>query len=215
MKTLIFMTLFLAQFALASQGQERSPASVRVEHARELMGPSYKKSIVSRFENHDLENKIHSIVQNKLPKKYQGKAHVIAKTIIQESHKHGLDPYFVMAVIAGESSFNPEAIGPVGEIGMMQLRPKTGEWIAKVSKSDWKGKSTLQNPVTNIKLGVAYLSWLRNKFNGYGQLYLAAYNMGPKSVRNAVSRNVYPKDYPRHVMKRYIAFYKDLSKQSL
>lgn len=190
--------------------------SLRVEHARELLGPSYKRSIVSKFEKRkDLEKHIHRIVDKRLPKAYKSRAYIVAKTIITEASKNSLDPYFVMAVISGESSFNPLALGPVGEIGMMQLRPTTGEWMAKIQKLPWRGEKTLRDPIANIKLGVAYLAWLRNKFEGHGQLYLAAYNMGPKSVKNAVSRNVYPKDYPIHVMKRYIAFYKDMNQKTL
>lgn len=178
------------------------------------MGNSYKKSIVSKFEQRkDIEKNIYKIVNERLPKAFKYKAHTVAKTIIDESSKHSLDPYFVMAVISGESSFNPLAIGPVGEIGMMQIRPTTGEWISGVMKTKWRGEDSLRDPVQNIKLGVAYLSWLRSKFQGHGQLYLAAYNMGPKSVKNAVSRNVYPKDYPIHVMKRYIAFYKEIGRK--
>lgn len=188
---------------------------LRVEHARELMGAQYKKSIVSRFEQRrDIEKNIHEVVQKRLPNAYKYQAYTIARTIINEASANSLDPYFVMAVISGESSFNPLAIGPVGEIGMMQIRASTGEWMSKLLKTKWRGEKTLRDPVANIKLGVAYLAWLRAKFEGHGQLYLAAYNMGPKSVKNAVSRNVYPKDYPIHVMKRYIAFYKDMGKKT-
>lgn len=176
------------------------------------MGKSYKKSVVSKFEKETcLENNIHKVVKDRLPKAHKNKATKIARTIIEEATKYKLDPYFVMAVISGESSFNPHAIGPVGEIGLMQIRFTTGEWMANILKTKWNGESTLRDPVQNIKLGVAYLSWLREKFQGHGQLYLAAYNMGAKSVKNAVSRNVYPKDYPKHVMKRYIAFYKEIN----
>lgn len=215
MKTLFLMLILISGSLHANSKLNRKMASVRhalrVEHARELMGHSYKKSIVSRFEKRkDLEKNIFNIVRERLPKKFKYRATVIAKTIIDEASKSSLDPYFVMAVISGESSFNPHAIGPVGEIGMMQIRPTTGEWMAKMLKTKWRGEKTLRDPIENIKLGVAYLSWLRTKFEGHGQLYLAAYNMGPKSVKNAVSRNIYPKDYPIHVMKRYIAFYKEI-----
>jgi soluble lytic murein transglycosylase len=178
------------------------------------MGQSYKKSIVSKFEKkQDLEMNIFKIVGERLPNAYKSKASPIARTIIDESARHSLDPYFVMAVISGESSFNPLAIGPVGEIGMMQIRPMTGKWMSEILKTNWKGDDSLRDPVKNIKLGVAYLSWLRTKFQGHGQLYVAAYNMGPKAVKKAVSRDVYPKDYPIHVMKRYIAFYKEIGKK--
>jgi soluble lytic murein transglycosylase len=218
MKTLLFIILLTGTFMVQANTPGRSLASVhhslRVEHARELMGPRYKKSIVSRFEhNNGFEQNIYEVVEKRLPKTFKSKATLIASTIIEEANKNSLDPYFVMAVISGESSFNPNAVGPVGEIGLMQIRLATGKWMAQIVKSKWDGEKTLRDPVANIKLGVAYLSWLRAKFEGHGQLYLAAYNMGPKSVKNAVSRNVFPKDYPIHVMKRYIAFYREMDLQ--
>lgn len=183
----------------------------RVEHARELLGKRYKKSAVKASESHsELEQSILAIVEKRLPKKYKHQAHEITQAIIVEANKHGFDPFFIMAVIAGESSFNPVAKGPVGEIGLMQLRSSTGKWMAGLLKTKWRGDRTLRDPVENIRLGAAYLSRLRKKFEGHSQFYLAAYNMGPKNVRSALARKVRPKDYPRHVMKRYLAFYKDL-----
>jgi soluble lytic murein transglycosylase len=219
MKTLLIILLLITGTSTFGAENKRELASIRhslrVEHARELMGKSYKKSIVSRFEQkRGIENNIVTIVKELLPNKYKKDAAKVAKAIIEEAHKNSLDPYFVMAVISGESSFNPLAVGPVGEIGMMQIRPSTGKWISGLLKTKWTGDNMLKDPVQNIRLGTAYLAWLRAKFEGHGQLYLAAYNMGPKSVRSAVSRNVYPKDYPIHVMKRYIAFYKEIGKKS-
>ncbi len=188
----------------------RSLASIkRVDHARELLGKRYKRSIVSTFENHDgIEKNILATISKNLPKKFASQAKAITEAILKEAKNHGMDPYFVMAVISGESSFNPIAVGPVGEIGMMQIRPTTGKWMAEKIKFKWKGEKTLRDPVSNIKLGTAYLAWLREKFDNHGQLYLAAYNMGPKSVKNALGKRIWPKDYPMHVMKRYIAFYR-------
>lgn len=206
------LLILISGIASANSKLTRSTASV---HARELMGNNYKKSVVSKNgTKKNFSKNIHDIVKENLPKAYKAKASLISKTIIDESGKYALDPYFVLAVISGESSFNPLAIGPVGEIGLMQIRPRTGQWIAKIAKGQWNGETTLRDPIQNIKLGVAYLSWLRAKFDGHGQLYLAAYNMGPKAVKKAVSRDVYPKDYPIHVMKRYIAFYKQIEKKN-
>lgn len=197
----------------ARKENQRSLASIReairVDHARELLGKHYKKSGVSKHENQwDLKRKLASVVGTKLPKKHKKMKDNVAKAIMEEATKHGLDPMFVAAVIEGESSFNPEAKGPVGEIGLMQLRSTTGEWMAMRLKIKWTGDKMLKDPVTNIKLGTAYLAWLREKFDGHGQLYVAAYNMGSTNVKRALKRSVWPKDYPRHVMKRYLAYYK-------
>ena len=213
--TLTFILFTLSLGAMADNARDRSMASIRPDirkgQARELLGGRYKRSVVFQFEKESgLERKIFAKVKESLPNKYKKDAQGIARTIVLEANKHGLDPYFVMAVIAGESSFNPKARGPVGEIGLMQLRPTTGEWMANKTRMKYQGAETLLDPIKNIKLGTAYLGWLRIKFNGHGQLYLAAYNMGPGSVKSALRKDVWPKDYPRHVMKRYIAFYNEL-----
>lgn len=187
------------------------PKKMRVDHARELMGKHYEKSVVKKAERRSqVEEKIMKTVEQKLPKGFKALSWSVTQTIIKEAKKHELDPYFLMAVIAGESSFNPRAIGPVGEIGLMQIRYATGEWMAGRIGMKWNGEKTLRNPVENIRLGAAYLAWLRQKFEKNGQLYIAAYNMGAKSVKNALGRNIRPKDYPKHVMKRYLAFYEEL-----
>lgn len=219
MLRLIISTMLLAclgheAHALVPKENQRSLASIREEfredHARELMGKYYSKSAVSRFGNDlSLKEKVHSIVGNKLSKKNQKIKEIVARTILEEATKHELDPMFVSAVIEGESSFNPNAKGPVGEIGLMQIRPSTGKWIAKREGIKWTGKNMLKDPAMNIKLGTAYLAFLRQQFDGHGQLYVAAYNMGSTNVKRALKKSVWPKDYPRHVMKRYLAYYKE------
>lgn len=155
------------------------------------------------------QKEITHLLQQKLPKKYRARAGEFASVIIKESTKYKMDPYFILAVISGESSFNPEAKGPVSEIGFMQLRLGTGEWMSLKLKIKWNGEQTLKDPVKNIKLGVRYLAWLRERFNKDPQKYIAAYNMGEKNVHRAVQRKIIPKDYPRHVMKRYLAMVKE------
>lgn len=203
--------LFTLPAFATNRGLASIPKKIRVEHARELMGKGFERSVVKKgLETEEVSKHILETVEEKLPRGYKSLSWAITQTILEESRKHELDPYFVMAVIAGESSFNPRARGPVGEIGLMQIRPETGAWMAEMIGLKWKGVRTLRNPVENIKLGAAYLSWLREKFDKNGQLYLAAYNMGAKSVRRALDRKIRPKDYPIHVMKRYLAFYEEL-----
>ncbi len=192
--------------AIASMKQ-----SIRTVQARELLGKHYSKSDVSSFEfKKSLEKNIHNYVSKHLPKEYVKKSRAISQAIIDESFRNELDPYFLMAVIEGESSFNPMASGPVGELGLMQIRETTGKWMAELIRMKWSGKKMLKDPIVNIKLGARYLRWLREKFDGHAQLYLAAYNMGPGNVKDALSRNKWPKDYPRHVMKRYLNYYEKM-----
>ncbi len=190
-------------------GQQRK---ARLQHARELMGKYYKKSAVKSGES---VKKINYTVYRKtkefLPKKFKSQHQQIAQTIIDQSQLHGFDPLFVMAVVLSESSFDPRMRGGVGEIGLMQIRPCTAAWLAKKASLKYAGEKDLYDPIQNIKIGTAYMSYLRETFGGEAQLYIAAYNMGQRNVRKNLAKDVRPKIYPIHVMKNYLALYEDVN----
>ncbi|MFX5793561.1 transglycosylase SLT domain-containing protein, partial [Acinetobacter baumannii] len=68
-----------------------------------------------------------------------------------------------VAVIDTESSFRPNARGSHGEIGLMQLKPSTAQWIARRHGLPWWGPATLLDPAAIVRLGAAYLSDIRNR----------------------------------------------------
>lgn len=196
MKTLLILSL-LFSFSLGA----KTPV-FHQDHVKELMG---KRATKFQKSYKSMKGDLFKVVKNSLPSKYKAQAPEIAQTILNESRKYELDPMFVVALIMGESSFNPESKGPVGEIGLMQLRLSTGEWLCSLLNVKWEKKKTLRDPIYNIKLGTYYISRLRKNFNNESQLYIAAYNMGEKGVRKAVYKKIKPKDYPIHVMKYYIS----------
>ena len=192
----------------AKQRQER------LTHAKELLGKHYKKSSVRAGENiTKINGLVYKQVRERLPSEYQILYKMVAQTVIDESYKYKFDPVFLMSVIEGESSWRPEIVGGVGELGLMQIRPSTAEWIAGKFGLEYNGKDSLLDPVINIQIGAAFLSYLRDHFDDHAQLYLAAYNMGQKNVASALSRNKWPKEYPAHVMKFYVGFYETLGEK--
>ncbi|MGK5086964.1 lytic transglycosylase domain-containing protein [Bdellovibrionota bacterium FG-2] len=203
----------LASFsALAAPVDTGTPREHRVAHARELLGTTYKRSVVRKSERlEDVEAFVAKVTRRALRGKWARFAPEVSKTILQESETRGFDPIFLMAMIENESSFQPAMRGGAGEIGLMQILPSTGKWISKKAHLPWKGKKTLEDPVANIRLGVAFISVLRDQFDAHGRLYMAAYNMGARNVQKAMGKKIWPKDYPRRVMQRYIRFYSELS----
>jgi soluble lytic murein transglycosylase len=182
---------------------------LRLSHARELLGKYYANSIVQKTGEHvkSLDPLVLRWTQEGLGKTWKKSAKAVSKTIVEQSLKYEFDPIFILSVIQSESGFNPHAKGTQGEIGLMQLMPDTAKWIAKKNKIKWTGKNCLRDPITNIKLGAAYLSSLRDEFDSHARLYLAAYNMGATNVNNALDNEIWPKDYPARVMKHYFHFY--------
>jgi soluble lytic murein transglycosylase len=155
------------------------------------------------------ENKltrIELIATRFLPVQFKTHAKVIARTILSESARHRLDPLLVVSVIQTESSFNPLAKGSFGEIGLMQIKPSTAQWIAAKYNIQWKGAHSLNNPHVNIQLATAYLAYLKNRLGNDNSDFIAAYNSGPSHVLRSRSENRVPKIYINKVLGRLARF---------
>lgn len=102
--------------------------------------------------------------------------------IVYESLAQRYDPVFVAAVIKSESAFNSFARSHKGALGLMQIMPKTGAWLASQANM---GPVRLTDPRSNLKLGIAYLKQLEEGYGGNRVLTLIAYNWGPGRVESA------------------------------
>lgn len=131
----------------------------------------------------------------------------LARAIINASTKYNYDPIFLLAIIKTESRFNPNAIGTAGEIGLMQIKPSTAEWIAKKKKFPWVNKEELFNPEYNIHLGALYFKYLKKSMNSKASDYIAAYNMGPANLRRLPADYAKAPAYFERVIKNYISIY--------
>ena len=58
--------------------------------------------------------------------------------IIAYSVQNNLDPKMVASLINVESSFKKDAKSKTGAIGLMQIMPKTGEFVASLLKEDFE-----------------------------------------------------------------------------
>ncbi|MFN3696426.1 MAG: lytic transglycosylase domain-containing protein [Pseudobdellovibrio sp.] len=184
----------------------------RLSHAKELLGQKFKKSVAAEINDGvSIEVEIYNLVKKHVPKQNQKDIENITKAILEESNKYEIDPVFIVSIIKTESSFNPNAKGTSGEIGLMQLMPKTGEYIAqKIKMKHFAGSKTLRDPIKNIKIGVAYINYLREKFDNTAYKYVPAYNMGPGKLTKSIGQSIRPKIYPAKVIKFYESFYKKI-----
>ncbi len=129
----------------------------------------------------------------------------VATAIVREAEAHGIDPNLVLAVIHIESRGNSFALSPVGAMGIMQIMPSTGEELAAQLDIDWRGAQTLFDPLANIRMGVAYLRQLEERY-GNMTTALAAYNWGPGRIDSKIRRGVaLPVSYSGSVLATYRA----------
>lgn len=112
----------------------------------------------------------------------------LRKAIVDEIYEmsikyQNLDVDLICATITHESgrSWNPRALSHAGAMGLMQIMPTTGEWLAPVDGIKWTSPDdVLYNPILNIRLGARYLSTLVGMYGLDGGL--AAYNGGGRIV---------------------------------
>lgn len=104
----------------------------------------------------------------------------------------------VAAIIDEESGWNPYAVSKKGAAGIMQLMPATAVRFGV------RNRFLVQE---NIRGGVAYLAWLKEKFNGDLRLITAAYYVGEKEISSRGLDYSSPdvQGYVKRVAQRYRA----------
>ena len=99
----------------------------------------------------------------------------------ENSRAMGLDPALVAGLIRQESTWNPEAVSPVGARGLMQLMPSVGASIASGRGYPVWNPVLLFDPDVSMQLGTRHLaSSLRGSEDPTRAL--AAYNAGASRV---------------------------------
>lgn len=98
--------------------------------------------------------------------------------VLVEAAANNLDPLLVFALIRQESLFESGVQSYAQAIGLMQIIPSTGEWIAL--RLEWKDfdSTHLTRPYLNIHFGTWFLAQGLDTFRGDVFAALAAYNAG-------------------------------------
>lgn len=137
------------------------------------------------------------------PRLLPAEAAHLARVIVSEAHRAGLPPTFVLAVIEVESSGRRDAVSDAGAMGLMQIMPATGEFLAGRIDVPWRGRESLFDPVINVRLGVRYLEELIERYADV-RTALAAYNAGPGNVSRRIRNGrPIPHDYADKVLAAY------------
>jgi soluble lytic murein transglycosylase len=101
--------------------------------------------------------------------------------------QYGLDPLLLLALIRHESLFDASATAAAGEIGLTQVIPSTGQYIADaLGRADYQ-HGDLFTPRESIAFGAFYLHEQLTTFEGNVPAALAAYNAGPGRTRQWVA----------------------------
>lgn len=115
-------------------------------------------------------------------------AHMVAE-------HYGLNPFLFRNLVWQESRFNPNAVSKAGARGLTQLMPGTAKGL-KVQD--------INDPLEQLDAGARYLKQQLDAFGGDYSKALAAYNGGPKNVRDYNGIPPFPETqkYVRGILQR-------------
>ena len=152
----------------------------------------------------------------------EGAGHVeaaeLAQIVHSESRALHVDPLYALALIKIESNFRANAVSNHGAVGLLQVRPQAARSIAVVSREGSRPPTRaerLQDPRTNVAVGLRYLQQLERQFTDQ-TMALAAYNIGPSRVRQHLEHGrPVPRTYANRVLATYRAFAADRAATSV
>lgn len=165
--TLLLAGLLFVSIALPNAGLER---------AEDL------KPMEDSYQDMDL-SEVAAHLSDRLPAAHKNESYQLARLLLQLAERHTLSPGLLLSVIETESSYRYGIVSKKGAIGLMQMLPATAKEVAhRYNIKDYHGEQDLYNPRVNLRVGAAYLAYLRGRF-GNSVHYLAAYNMGPTALK--------------------------------
>lgn len=106
--------------------------------------------------------------------------------IIKTAKRHNIDPLLIKALICRESSFDRDAVGGSGEIGLMQIKVCAAADWADYNALPVPSEEQMFDPEMNIEIGTWYLTRARDAWKDYKHCYILAlceYNAGRTGMK--------------------------------
>lgn len=100
----------------------------------------------------------------------------------------------VYSIARQESAFNPRTVSPADAMGLMQVTPAAGEYIARTYGVKYNRRRLLHDDVYNVQMGAAELGGNIQTYRGSYILAFAAYNAGRGRVKQWIARFGDPRD---------------------
>jgi soluble lytic murein transglycosylase-like protein len=103
----------------------------------------------------------------------------VRAVILEEARRFAVPPALALAVGWQESGWRQGVVSEAGAVGVMQLLPGTGDWVAA---------AMLHEPVrigelrSNVRAGVRLLAHYLERYSGDRDRTLAAYYQGQRAV---------------------------------
>jgi len=163
-----------------------------------------------KLEATDLDE-IRYIIWANRPSIHEAELNLLSEAILSRSQKWEIHWHWILAIMSVEGDFRNVRNLDTGDVGYMQVNPRTAQWICKLLGVKYSEKKLLE-AAYNLDLALAYFRYCLNHYSNFGQatrdlifvnLYLAtiAYNAG-MHPRSSLAEPI-PRGYLQRVVERY------------
>jgi soluble lytic murein transglycosylase len=105
-----------------------------------------------------------------------------------------VEPAIVYSIVRQESWFNPKTVSSANALGLMQVTPPAGRYVAKKFNVAFDQKRLLSDMTYNVQIGAAELGDVIKDYRGSYLMAFAAYNAGRGRVKEWIGRFGDPRD---------------------
>lgn len=119
-------------------------------------------------------------------------AYDLQELMQDQCEAYGVPYALALAIAEVETHFDPDAVSPTNDYGLMQINKCNHEWLQSLG----------MDPLThtgNIEAGLYMIGNYLNKYEDT-EMALMAYNNGPSGARKLWDAGTYQTDYTRKVM---------------
>lgn len=186
-------------FSRAAQNQKKSDFSNGFSFRKKLESQVKQKNPFEQYESVD-EKKDTPILKGSSfqIRDFDSKKADILQLLKVSAKKYELPEELVMSVAKVESNFNEKAVSNKGAMGVMQIMPKTAEYL------------DLKKPFSaaeNIEAGTRFLKYLMGVYKNDVVKAVAAYNAGEGAVNSKKFTGFREtNDYVKKVMHEYLNY---------
>jgi soluble lytic murein transglycosylase len=105
-----------------------------------------------------------------------------------------VEPALVYSIVRQESWFNPKTVSSANALGLMQVTPAAGKYIAGKFKATFDQKRLLSDMPYNVQFGSAELGDVIKDYRGSYIMAFAAYNAGRGRLKEWLAKYGDPRD---------------------
>lgn len=111
------------------------------------------------------------------------------------SGKYNICPELIESVVEKESNWDPDAVGTLGDTGLMQIVPKY-----HLERMEELGVTDLTDPRSNILVGTDFMAELFAKYDDPAMV-LMSYNMGERKAAELYDKGIVS-NYAAEILER-------------